>query len=133
MHHSPLHCLRNTGVSKHIGTLVWWRISNRGRLKRFDALIKYVIWPMSDRVELARDIAARTKPRSLTYHASAGATCPSPRRTLRPEPYARPVVEPEACFVGTLSPPARAAAHAAVAVAILSSQKIATLGHQEIG
>ncbi len=25
-------------VSKHIGTLVWWRICNRGRLKRFDAL-----------------------------------------------------------------------------------------------
>jgi hypothetical protein len=27
-------------VSKHIGTLVWWRICNRGRLKRFDALIR---------------------------------------------------------------------------------------------
>ena len=34
-------------------------------MKRFDALIKYFIWPMSDRVELARDIAARTKPRFI--------------------------------------------------------------------
>jgi hypothetical protein len=79
---SPLLTQYKRRVSKHIGTLVWWRICNRGRLKRFDAPIRYV--PMAS---LPRHAPASSHA-SSTHHLEQralhrGRTELDPRRSYR--------------------------------------------------